>query len=99
MPFEIKSEKPKKIDFTFNGKQLYTRSLSLRIGLKVQGVSEGDLIPADIVSEFISSCVVYKDGSKVWDMDEVLDFDATAMMKLFKEVSGISTSLEEAEKN
>lgn len=99
MPFEIKSEKPKKIDFTFNGKQLFTRSLSLRIGLKLQGVEDGDLIPADIVSEFISSCVVYEDGKNVWGMDEVLDFDAAAMMKLFAEVSGISTSVEDAEKN
>lgn len=99
MAIEIKPEKPRKIDFTYNKKPLFVRGLSLRVGLKIQGVADGDSIPADIVSEFIASCVVYEDGSKVWDIDEVLDFDAATMMKLFTEVSGLSVSAEEAEKN
>lgn len=99
MPIEVKPVKPRSIDFTFNDKPLFVRGLSLRVGLKIQGVADGDSIPADIVSEFISSCVVYEDGSNVWSTDEVLDFDAATMMQLFTEVSGLSVSAEEAEKN
>lgn len=99
MTFEIKRDKPRAIDFTFDGKKLAVRGLSLYMGLKLQGVSDGDMIPAEIVAEFISSCVVYEDGGNVWSPDEVLDMDATSMMTLFSEVSGISVSAEEAAKN
>lgn len=97
MPVEIGGSKPRSIDFTFHGKALFIKRLPLRVGLQMQRVSDGDFIPADVVAEIISSCVVYEDGSNVWSAEEVLDFDATSMMELFSEVSGLS--VEEAEKN
>ena len=99
MSVELGAGKPRSIDFTFNGKPLAVRRLPLRLGLKLQNVGDGDTISSDIVAEFISTCVVHEDGSSVWNPDDVLDFDAAAMMSLFSEVSGLAVSTEEAEKN
>lgn len=99
MPVELGKTQPRAIDFELDGKPLAIRRLPLRLGLKIQSVEDGDFIPADIIAEFISTCVVYEDGNQVWTPEEVLDFDAQSMMLLFGEVSGLSTTVEEAEKN
>lgn len=99
MAVELGKSKPRPIDFKLDGKALAARRLPLRLALKIQSVGDGDALPADIVAEFISTCVVYKDGSTVWTPEEVLDFDAENMVELFQEVSGFSATVEEAEKN
>jgi len=99
MPIEIGGSKARPVDFTLEGKGLFVRKLPLRLALKIQSVDDGDVIPAEIVAEFISACVVYDDGGQVWDVDDVLEFDATSMMGLFTEVSGHAVTTEEAGKN
>lgn len=98
MATEIGKAKPREIDFTYEGKPLAVRRLSLHLGMKLQTV-EDDSLPPEIVAEVISECVVSKDGKKLWSVDDVLQFDLDAMLKLFSEVSGISFNIEEAEKN
>jgi len=99
MSIEIGGSKPHAVDFTLEGKALFTRKLPLRLALKMQNVDEGDAIPAELIAEFISSCVVYEDGVQVWSSEDVLEFDASAMMGLFSEVSGQAVTVEEAGKN
>lgn len=97
--FELGGSNLRSIDFMLEGKPLFVRKLPLRLGLKFQSVDDGEAIPADVVAEFISTCVVYEDGGQVWNGEEVLDFDAASMMTLFSEVSGLTVTTEDAEKN
>jgi hypothetical protein len=97
MSIEIGSGKPRSIDFTFDGKPLAVRNMSLRLGLKMQLQGDEDGLPAELVAEIIAECVVDKKGNTVWGVDEVLDFDLEPMMKLFSEVSG--ATIGDAEKN
>lgn len=99
MSIEIGGSKVRPVDFTFNEKPLFMRKLTLRLALKIQSVDEGDSIPPEIVSEFISTCVVDADGKQVLTPEEVLEFDASAMMELFSEVSNQSITQEDAVKN
>lgn len=99
MTTEIGGTKTRAVDFTLDGKQLYTRKLPLRLALKMQSVDDGEVVPADLIAEFISSCVVYEDGALVWTPDGVLEFDAAFMLELFTEVSGAAVTTEEAAKN
>jgi hypothetical protein len=98
MTIEVGREKPREIDFTYEGKPLAVRRLSLRLGLKLQEIQD-DSLPPETVAEVISECVVGKDGMKLWSVDDVLEFDLEVMLNLFSEVSGISFNIEEAEKN
>lgn len=98
MTVEIGSNKPRAIDFTFNGNALAVRKLPLSLGLKLQSAPE-DGIPAELVAEIISKCVVDGDGNKVWTPDDVLDFDLDPMLQLFSEISESVVRVEEAEKN
>lgn len=98
MPVEVGKGKPRVIDFTYRGKPLAVRRLPLSLGLKMQTIT-GDSMPSELVAEVISECVVYKDGKKVWSVDDVLEFDVDPMLKLFSEISGASVSTEDAEKN
>jgi hypothetical protein len=99
MAIEIGKKKPRPIDFTFNGKPLAVRKLPLRLGLKMNAFAGENSLPAELVAEIISHCVVSKDGKSVWNTEEVLDFDLDTMLKLFSEVSGEATGIEDAEKN
>lgn len=98
MATEIGGRKPKAIDFTFEGEPLFVRQLPLRLGLKLQGASDDDSVPAEIVAEIIAECVVREDGERPFDVDKVLDLDTRDMMDLFSAVSG-GNKFEDAEKN
>lgn len=97
MTTEIGFDKPRPIDFTFKGAPLAVRSMPLRLGIKLQSIEQDEGVPADILAEIISACVVDKKGKSIWSVDEVLDFDLEPMLKLFNEVSGVT--VEDAAKN
>lgn len=98
MAIEIGGRKPKAIDFTFEGEPLFVRQLPLRLGLKLQGASDDDAVPAELVAEIIAECVVRENGERPFSIDDILDFDTRDMMELFSAVSSDS-SFGEAEKN
>ena len=98
MATEIGKAKPREIDFTYEGKPLAVRRLPLRLGLKMQALTE-ESVPPEVVAEIISECVVSNDGKSVWSIDEILEFDLDSMLSLFSEVSDIALNVEEAEKN
>ena len=98
MATEIGKAKPREIDFTYEGKPLAVRRLPLRLGLKMQALTE-ESVPPEVAAEIISECVVSNDGKSVWSIDEILEFDLDSMLSLFSEVSDIALNVEEAEKN
>lgn len=99
MTVDIVSSKPRSIDFTFDGKPLFVRRLPLQLGLKMQAVKEDESLPAEIIAEIISQCVVGKNGKAVWSVEDVLGLDLEPMLKLFSEISGMSVGIGDAEKN
>ena len=98
MTVEICSSKPREVDFTFNGKQLFVRQMPLQLGLKVQAMEDGADVSPEIVAEIISQCVVDGKGKSIWSNEDVLGFDLKPMLEIFSEVSGRST-IEDAKKN
>ena len=99
MAIEIGGSSPRETDFTFEGKPLFVRRLPLRLGLKLQQVSDGDSVPADTIAEIIAECIVLKDGTRPWSFEDVLDFDTPEMLRIFSEISESSVGDKEAEKN
>lgn len=99
MTTEISGGRHKDTDFTFEGKPLFIRRLPLRLGLKLQSVSEGETVPAEIIAEIISECIVFEGGGKVWTHEDVLDFDTQPMLEIFSAISESSISGKDAEKN
>ena len=102
MAIEIGNSKPTPVDFTVGGKALYARKMPLRLGLKMQGEMSDDKVEmdAEVVAEIILQCVVFKDGKPAFESaEEVLGWDAGVMLGLFAEVSSISFTVEDAEKN
>lgn len=99
MTTEIGVSKPRPIDFTKDEKTLAVRNLPLMLGVKMQGLTDGDAISGELIAEIVSTCVVYEDGSQVWTVEEVLENDMAPMLQLFHEVSGTMTSIADAEKN
>lgn len=99
MAIEIGSSKPRKVKFNFRGNPVYVRKMPLMLGLKMQSVAEGEVMPPEIIGEIIAACVVDEDGNCLWSMEDVLNFDLDPMLKLFGEVSGTSLKVGDAEKN
>lgn len=99
MTVNIAASKPRKVDFDFDGQQLYVRKMSLELGLKLQVLKEGDDIPAELIAEIVAACVVNADGEQLLTTEEVLGFDLEPMLRLFSEVSDTATRASEAEKN
>jgi len=93
MKTEITANKPRPIDYTFNGKSLAVRNMSLKLGIRLQT----DPDDQNLVAEIISESIVDEQGKPVLSVDDVLNGDAEMMMKLFREISG--TSVKDAEKN
>ena len=102
MPTELCSKKPRPIDVVHNGEPLFARKMPFRLGFKIQGGLEGDSVQvdADLVAEIIVECVVTGKGKPAFKSTAaVLSMDAGAVSALFAEVSAISFSIEDAEKN
>jgi len=97
MTIEVGLVKSRSVDFTFDGKPLAVRNLSLRLGLKLQATNKDNEVPPEVVAEIIADCVVDEGGKSVWSIDDVLNFDLEPMLKIFSEVSG--ARVKDAEKN
>lgn len=93
MKTEITANKPRPIEYTFNGKPLAVRNMSLKLGIRLQTTPDDQ----NLVAEIISESIVDEQGKPALSVEDVMNGDAEMMMKLFREISG--TSVKDAEKN
>ncbi len=62
-------------------------------------VGDGDSVSADVMSDMISSSVLYAEsGDPAFTQEEILEGDSDMVLKLFQAVQNV-TSVEDASKN